>query len=272
METGGTVTDVTTEAGLEQPGTEVRTGVFSIIKFVAFFPLLYLVFRLVSAFVASLLEKGVLTNNMGLAEEMFPVYMVCFFLFFFPGLYLFNCALAGRRLRLDWRSMVLYMGILLIAGITCEVGVDSLWVWLFGKPLWEYQIYPLHHGYTSGVAIVMWPMYGFYIYCLHCAIKQNPKLGILDNYLAKAALIGMDAMALEIMVNTFALALFQTYYFYYMPHDLNHFSSIQVFIPYVITGNIGLRILHRLDNSGRWRVPAGILLFAMGVFAMHFVI
>ncbi|MBU2489014.1 MAG: hypothetical protein KKA60_06455 [Proteobacteria bacterium] len=227
------------------------------------FALFFLAAPLLSAVFDAPAAAGV-----GLDPSMNLVFGLCMALFFWPGLYLFNRRLAGRSLGLELPGVVLYMGVTLVAGLVCEIGWDSLWVAVFGEPLWLYRTWPLRGGYTTGVAFVQWPLYGFHVCCLHRALAVNPSLAFLNNNLAKGVFIGVDAMAIEFLVNSFSLGLFGSYHFYYFPPDLAHFTSIQVFLPYVASGIGGMYLLGALEKRKSWRAPVGLGFAAAGLAAM----
>ena len=66
---------------------------------------------------------------------------------------------------------------------------------------------------------------------------------------ARAFLVGADAMALEIAANAFALAFLGGWYFYYLRPDLLHFTSGEIFFPYVGVGLVGVTLLDRLKRA-----------------------
>ncbi len=233
--------------------------------FLALFGLFPAFFGLASALSAALDPPS---WEAGLDPSLHLVFCLCLTLFFWPGLYLFNRTLAGRPLGLEVSGVVLYMGVTLVAGLACEIGWDSLWTARFGSPLWLYRNWPLHHGYTTGVALVQWPLYGFHVCCLHRALAVNKRLNFLNNNITKGVLIGVDAMVIEFLVNSFSLSLFGSWHFYYFPNDLGHFTSFQVFIPYVVSGIAGMHLLSALESLGSWRAPVGAGFAAAGLAAM----
>ncbi|MBF0099682.1 MAG: hypothetical protein HQK77_02130 [Desulfobacterales bacterium] len=195
-------------------------------------------------------------------------FSVFFVLFFGPWLYIFTCGLAHQVIQLDIPKLFIYMGSTFCCAICAEVFIDHAFILLFKQPAWQYRIWPKHHGFTSGVGHVMWPLYGFYLYCLHQAIDKNDKFKWAKDHFPKAILIGIDAMVLEILANTFSLALFGTYYFYYLPDDLYHFTTIQIFIPYVICGYIGVKLLDCLERYRNQGVWIGIGFYLTGILML----
>jgi hypothetical protein len=83
---------------------------------------------------------------------------VGFFLFFTPLLSLLPCALAGRWLRPDAKTLALYMGVGYAMGCSLEMTIDPLWAWVVGRPLYLYHLAPIHEGHTSATGVVMWPV------------------------------------------------------------------------------------------------------------------
>jgi hypothetical protein len=72
---------------------------------------------------------------------------------------------------------------------------------------------------------------------------------------------GIDGPILEILANGFFLLFYGTFYFYYLPGDLRHYTSIQVIPLYMIMGIILSLILEYLkDRPRHWHYPAGFYL------------
>ena len=126
---------------------------------------------------------------------------------------------------------------------------------------------PVHHGYTSGVGLVMWPMYGFFVCLLHEAIHVSPRLAFLDGDVQRAVLVALDAMVLEVAANAFTLLGFGSYFFHYHAGDLVHFTTWEIFVPYVVAGALGLQLLKVLERRAP-KVPTGVVLFAVGVLSV----
>lgn len=131
-----------------------------------------------------------------LTPRYWPVFIVAFVLFFLPWLYLVGSLFAEKFLSINFSKLILYMGCTYFAAMWCEIIIDTLFVEFFGQPGWIYKIWPIHHGYTSGVGMFMWPLYGFSVYCLFGALETNPRLARLNNGAVKAYLLALDAMVL----------------------------------------------------------------------------
>ena len=192
-----------------------------------------------------------------------------FFCFFAPLLYAVPCGLAGELLVPDLSRLVLYMGATFMNGAFFEVLVGATGESLLGRKVWSYQIWSKHQGYTSGVGAVMWPMYGFYLCLLHETLRKRGAHSMVHHPLCGGLLIGMDAMLLETLANTYSLANYNLYYFYYLAPDLHHFTSAEIFLPYVLCGTIGLMLLKQLDRPDsskttmRW---LGVVFHLVGLF------
>lgn len=196
-----------------------------------------------------------------LSAERVPGYALAFFLFFTPILYLLPCALARRWLRPNAATVVLYMGMAFFMGGGLELTMDPLWIFVLGRPCYLYHIFPVHDGYTSGFGAVMWPMYGFFVAMLHNAIEAAPaRLGFLHGHWARAALLAVDAMLLEVAANVFSLLGYNSWLFRYHAPDLNHFTTIEAFPIYLLGGYVGVRLLHAAEAM-RHRAVLGLGLY-----------
>ncbi|MBI5494961.1 MAG: hypothetical protein HY904_08020 [Deltaproteobacteria bacterium] len=178
-------------------------------------------------------------------------FAVAFAVFFAPLLYLLPCLLARRWLRPDARTVALYAGVTFFFGAGSELVMDPAFISVLGRPCYLYRVWPVHGGYTSGVGLVLWPLYGFFVSMLHHAIHVTPALRHLDGHGARAALLAVDAMLLEVAANVFALALFGTWLFRYHAPDLHHFTTAEAFPIYLVGGYAGLRLLHALETHPR---------------------
>ncbi len=147
-------------------------------------------------------------------------------------IYLFNSAVAGKFKKINVEIALLYVTSVMLIGVFGEVLLDSLYRAAFGAPLWLYHVLPIHDGYTSYYSLVLWGMYGFYLYLLHDGL-QNRR--IRSNSLL-AALISIEAIVLELLINSSHLAIFKRYIFYYLPGGLWHLSAFQVIPFYFIAG------------------------------------
>lgn len=211
-----------------------------------------------------LIEKaGIEIKN--LDPQYWPEFIVVFVLFFLPLLYLFCSFVAKKFLPVHFPKLALYMGCTFFGAMWCEIIIDTLFVEFSGQPGWIYKVWPVHHGYTSGVGMFMWPLYGFFVYCMNSAIETNPKLTYINNGIAKTYLFALDAMALEIITNIFAIMLYHTYLFYYLPDDLLHFTTIQIFIPYLFVSALGASFSFLLERLKKNQFIIGLAFYLAGV-------
>ncbi|MDP3948528.1 MAG: hypothetical protein Q8Q17_01110 [bacterium] len=196
------------------------------------------------------------------AWGILPTFMISFILFFAIVIYLFNSWLERKWVRIKWPDIVLFMGITAALGPTSEILINTVARAFLGEPLWIYQFLPVHGGDTSIFTSIIWPLYGFHIYCFHAALKARyDKTEDVD----LALFIGIDAITLEVLANLFSLSLFYTYIFYYFAGDLRHLSTAVIFIPYVLFGYFAIKILHFLEKDHH-RVFWGIIGFIWNWF------
>lgn len=134
-------------------------------------------------------------------------------------------------------------------GLFGEVMFDSIYKFLFGRPLWEYQVMPLHEGYTSLYSLVLWGIImGLHLSLLHGTLKEKG----ITSFHALAAIFCIEAIAIEALVNLSYLAYFPTYIYYYLPSDLWHVTSLQALPLYLLAGCItvtAFRLAHKIPRS-----------------------
>jgi hypothetical protein len=181
--------------------------------------------------------------------EDLPSFLIGFTLFFAPLLYLLPCALARRWLPIEPSRLLLYMGATFLCATVAELVVDEAFVLALGRPAWLYQVWPVRGGFMSAAGVVMWPLYGVFVCFLHDALRANPRLRLVDNDVGKALLMGVDAMFLELAANTFTLVGFHSFYFFYLASDLRHFTTWEIFVPYVVAGGAGVALIAVLERQ-----------------------
>jgi hypothetical protein len=146
--------------------------------------------------------------------------------------YALNCAIARQWLRLELRPVLFYVAMLAGLGVLGEILIDTGYNLVFGQPLWEYRLLPIHHAYTSVYSLLLWGAVGFHMYLLHGTLQKR---GITS--LHKLALVfGLEAIFYEAVVNLSYLALFHRYIYYYLPTDLWHITSVQALPLYCLAG------------------------------------
>jgi hypothetical protein len=177
--------------------------------------------------------------------------------------YLLGSLLVRRWIRIDAYQLALSMAVAFLVAIVCEVCLGKLYHLLTGQPLWQYRVWPIHDGYTSALNFIVWPVYGYYLYFLH-QVLHTRRIVIRPRWLQGVA-SGIDGPLLEILANGFFLLFYGTFYFYYLPGDLRHYTSVQVMPLYMIMGVILTLLLEYLrQRPPCWRYPAGFYLAGVG--------
>ena len=164
-------------------------------------------------------------------------------------IFVVDTAIGGRLPRPNPRRLVTFMAAMLFWGIAVEIVLDWAAVTFIGRKAWEYQVWPRHDGYTSGVAAFMWPLYGAHLCFFEDALRVR---GLLPRTrLLRSMLAGFDAMTMEIICNLWAIVAFGTYYFYYLAPDLKHFTAGEIFVPYVLANLALAATVQAVERSGR---------------------
>jgi hypothetical protein len=178
-------------------------------------------------------------------------------------IYLLGSLLVRRWIRIDIYPLVLSMAVAFLVAIVCEVYLGKLYFLMFGEPLWQYRVWPIHDGYTSVLNLIIWPVYGYYVYFMH-QVLHSRRLIIRPVWL-KGVVSGFDGPLLEILANGFFLLFYGTFYFYYLPDDMRHYTSLQVVPLYMVMGVILTLLLeYLLEKPPRWHYPAGFYMAGVG--------
>ena len=181
--------------------------------------------------------------------------------------YLLGSLLARRWIRIDIYPLALSMAVAFLVAIVCEVSLGKFYHLVTGVPLWQYRVWPIHDGYTSVLNFIIWPVYGYYIYFLHQVLQA--RCIVLRPGWLKGIASGIDGPLLEILANGFFLLFYGTFYFYYLPGDLRHYTSVQVVPLYMVMGVILTLLLDYLkEKPQRWHYPAGFYLAGVGFVMM----
>jgi hypothetical protein len=177
--------------------------------------------------------------------------------------YLLGSLLTRQWIRIDVYPLLLSMAVAFLVAVVCEVYLGKLYFLVTGERLWQYRVWPVHDGYTSMLNFIIWPVYGYYLYFFHRVLQQNA-ITIRPQWL-KGLLSGIDGPLLEILANGFFLLFYGTFYFYYLPGDMRHYTSVQVVPLYMVMGVILTVLLDALlSRPPRWHYPAGFYLVAAG--------
>lgn len=164
-----------------------------------------------------------------------------------PGilaLYILNCLYARGVKKINVKLATYYIATMAMLGVLGELIIDSTYSHIIGKPLWVYRVLPVHDAYTSIFSLFIWGAMGFQIYLIHdtLSVKKLPSLYKL------ALVFCIEAIILEVLFNLLSLAIFGKYVYYYLPNDLWHITSFQVFPLYLLTGYIYVYILTRFKH------------------------
>ena len=177
--------------------------------------------------------------------------------------YLLGSLLTRQWVRIDAYPLALSMAVAFLVAIVCEVYLGKLYYLLMGERLWQYRVWPIHDGYTSMLNFIVWPVYGYYVYFFHHVLQQHA-IVIRPRWL-QGLVSGFDGPLLEILANGFFLLFYGTFYFYYLPDDMRHFTSVQVAPLYMVMGVILTLLLDTLlKQPQRWHYPAGFYLAGVG--------
>lgn len=166
---------------------------------------------------------------------------------------------------LDWYRLVVFMAVSFAVMVLCEAASAHIYQTLAGEPLWEYRMWPLHHGYSTGWGWLVWPFYGMYMYFLDAVLAQH---GVALKHPALQGLcMGVDGVLIELCINAFTVGVFGVFYFYYFPGDLWHFSSLWAVPFYAVSGAVlGMACHWALRQPRSWAMPAGW--YSSGVVAL----
>lgn len=191
-------------------------------------------------------------------------FAIAFFCFFTPLLYLVACAVAGRWLTLNPSQLILYVGATFMGGVFGEVVVGTLGKLVLNISLWRYEFAPRHGAFTSSIGMIMWPMYGMYLYFFHQAMLVKGSL-IGQHVSLSGIFIAIDALVLEMLANVFSLTLFGSYFFRYNASDLMHMTSAQIFLPYVAFGIFGASLLKICNKDKLPKKTLGAIFYIVGL-------
>ena len=192
-----------------------------------------------------------------------------FFLVAAPVIYFGNCLLKGGIIKVKWSRLLLYMGVTMLFGSTLELVVNHLFEAFMGRPSWLYHVWPKYRGFTSGVTSIMWPLYGIHLLFFHEAMS-NRNSSLISTIPVKGIMLAIDAMIMETIANLFSLIAFKSYYFYYLFGDLNHFTTIEIFIPYALVGLFTMTLFYFLDRPQNPKILIGICTLIGGWCVLYF--
>lgn len=174
--------------------------------------------------------------------------LIVFTLLIAAAIYLFNCLVARKVKPIDPKMALLYITTVSMIGVVGEIFVDSIYDFFAPNPLWVYNILPVHDGYTSKYAAILWGLFGFYLYLMH---------DTLDKWSVKkrrhlALIFAFEALVLEAIVVIASKLLLGKWMYYYYPGDLWHVSTIQNFPFYFLCGYLIVGTLRRFKQDPRF--------------------
>ncbi|MFT5831700.1 MAG: hypothetical protein ACI9SY_000067 [Candidatus Paceibacteria bacterium] len=161
--------------------------------------------------------------------------------------YLIVCALKRRWIQLEPKKLLFYVSLFCLYGIGGEIVVNSLWVYSFGEPLWEYRLFPAQNAHISYFFPLIWGSLGFYKYINDTVWHKFES----NQVILPGLIMGAEAIFLEILYNGLFLLLFDEYIFYYLPASLgpfSHLSCLEV-LPFYFMVGLVITILVKQQNK-----------------------
>lgn len=190
-------------------------------------------------------------------NQQIPTFELLLFALSWLGLvYLINSLIARKWKKIEPATALLYFVSMATMGIVGEVAVNSIYNFLFNSPLWTYDIYAIHHNYTSQYAAILWGVYGFHLYLFHGTYKNWGKKSIHR----LAVVFAFESILVELLVNTSFLIIFGHYLFYYWPDNMLHLSAIQALPFYWLCGYIVFTVFKNFEQN-----PKFFILLSAGV-------
>ncbi len=175
-------------------------------------------------------------------------------------IYGLNCLIARKWLRIKFSHALAYASAVAVIGVFGEIFLDNVYKFVVGKPLWWYNLLPIHHGYTSAYAVVVWGMFGFHCYLFHHTLKE--RWGITRRR-TLAAIISLEALVLEAALTLSAVPMFGTLLYYYTPNDLWHITSVQNIPFYYVCGLLITTTTRHIVHSPRYTIAASVFLLSV---------
>ncbi len=178
-------------------------------------------------------------------------------------IYLYNCLIARSWKKIALREGVVYVTVTAFIGVYGEIFLDTLYHGVVGNPLWHYNILPIHDGYTSAFAPVIWGMLGFHVYLFHDTLRKwRPAI----RRRSIALLFSVEALFLEAALTLSSLLFFGQLMYYYYPSDLWHVTTIQNIPFYFICGMVLVRTLDVARRHTRYFIGIALFLLIVIVF------
>lgn len=126
-----------------------------------------------------------------------------------------------------------------------EIIVGTFYNSIVGHPLWQYQFLPIHNGYTSYYAPVIWGLSGFGLFITQVILRFGRKY----NLYGRSAITMIETISVETVINLSFLALSGSLLFYYAPAELGHVTSLQTLPFYFLLGLVIEKSIKRFMND-----------------------
>jgi hypothetical protein len=153
----------------------------------------------------------------------------------------------------DRRLVLLYMSFMAMFGPIGEIVVGTLYQAAFGQMLWRYELFPVHHGYTSLYAPFIWAVCGLQMWLM------APLMERIKDKVRRYTVMAIDILALELLVNATFLLLAGQLIFYYTPGELGHFASLQMLPIYILASVVAVHALRIMKSNAVFATAACIL-------------
>lgn len=178
-------------------------------------------------------------------------------------IYLYNCLIARSWKRINVREALTAVAATAFIGVYGEVFLDTIYHALVGTPLWRYNILPIHNGYTSAFAPVIWGMLGFHIYLFHGTLRRwRPTI----RRRSIALIFSIEALLLEAALTLSAFVFFGQLMYYYYPSDLWHVTTLQNIPFYFICGIVLVKTLSIAKQHPRYFTQIALFLLVVIVW------
>ncbi len=177
--------------------------------------------------------------------------------------YLIDSAIAHTWKKVELKQALAYMCVVATIGVFGEIFLDSVYNFFVGQPLWLYNLLPIHNGYTSAYAPIIWGIFGFHCYLFHDTLAK--KWHITRTWQV-ALVLSFEALLLEAMLTLSAIPVFGSLMYYYTPNDLWHVTSLQNVPFYYICGLLIAVSAKRFKTYPLYFAGAGVFLTVVVVF------
>lgn len=187
----------------------------------------------------------------------FAMFVVALFLIF-AGI----AFMTQRKRLMSHPGRVLLAGAFLaVFGPMGEIAVGNFYQHLFGFPLWQYHVFPVHDAYTSLIAPFIWAVAGTELYFIQPYLER-----FIRNRWLRHAAMAVEILLLEVLINAGADIFLGGRFFYYTPGELLHYSSFQT-LPFYFLASV---VIVRANKSMQSRPIFYSLLCAGAAYTVVF--